>query len=300
MKSHVTIATAPCSWGVWYPDGTPSGTPWQTFLDQATEAGYKALELGPDGYLPTDEAQLRHELDSRGLTLCSGTAVYLFDTYENFDDFKPQVETLCKRLSAFDAKYLVVMDESDVGQYSEKKAAYAPALWNKYFSMFKALGDYTQNEWGIETVYHPHIKSLIETEDEIERMMESTGLRLCFDIGHHAYVNGSGKKGDESALAFMRKWPQKIAYLHFKNVDEAVFARVQAEHLDSDTAFDLDVMCDLADGTVDYTKVKQVLDDIGFSGIGVIEQDMPRATPAVAFAAAKRNLQYLRDIHIID
>ena len=43
----ITIATAPCSWGVWYPDGTPSGTPWHTFLDQAASAGYQALELGP-------------------------------------------------------------------------------------------------------------------------------------------------------------------------------------------------------------------------------------------------------------
>lgn len=49
--SNVKIATAPCSWGVWYADGTPSGTPYKVFLDQAAEAGYKALELGPDGYL---------------------------------------------------------------------------------------------------------------------------------------------------------------------------------------------------------------------------------------------------------
>ena len=35
---HVTIATAPCSWGVWYQDGKPSGTPYETFLSQAAEA----------------------------------------------------------------------------------------------------------------------------------------------------------------------------------------------------------------------------------------------------------------------
>ena len=51
MSLQVTIGTAPCSWGVWWPDGTPSGTPYDIFLDQAAEAGYKALELGPVGYL---------------------------------------------------------------------------------------------------------------------------------------------------------------------------------------------------------------------------------------------------------
>lgn len=298
--SHVTIATAPCSWGVWYADGTPSGTPWQTFLDQAAQAGYKALELGPDGYLPTDEKELRRELESRGLALCSGTACYAFDQFENFDGFKPRVEALCRRLSAFDAKYLVTMDESDVGLYSEKKKEYTPSLWAHYFDMFKAMGEYTRAEWGIETVFHPHIKSLVETEDEIERMMTHTGLRLCYDIGHHAYVNGSGKKGDDNPLRFLRRHADNIPYLHFKNVDEAVFARVQAENLDSDTAFDIDVMGDLAEGTVDYAALKQLLDDIGFAGIGVIEQDMPKATNAQAFAAARRNLDYLRRIHMID
>ena len=64
MSLQVTIGTAPCSWGVWWPDGTPSGTPYNVFLDQAAEAGYKALELGPVGYLPTDIGQLRDELAS--------------------------------------------------------------------------------------------------------------------------------------------------------------------------------------------------------------------------------------------
>lgn len=66
MSIQVTIGTAPCSWGVWWPDGTPSRTPYNVFLDQAAQAGYKTLELGPVGYLPTDVEQLRDELDSGG------------------------------------------------------------------------------------------------------------------------------------------------------------------------------------------------------------------------------------------
>ena len=68
MSLHVVIGTAPCSWGVWWPDGTPSGTPWNVFLDQAAAAGYSALELGPVGYLPTDLEQLKDEIDYAVLT----------------------------------------------------------------------------------------------------------------------------------------------------------------------------------------------------------------------------------------
>ena len=75
MSLQVTIGTAPCSWGVWWPDGTPSGTPYDIFLDQAAEAGYKALELGPVGYLPTDIGQLREELARRDLSAAEQLAM---------------------------------------------------------------------------------------------------------------------------------------------------------------------------------------------------------------------------------
>ena len=298
--SNVKIATAPCSWGVWYADGMPSGTPYEVFLDQAAEAGYKALELGPDGYLPTDEGRLREALAGRGLEVCAGTACYRFDKGVSFADFRPQVEALCRRLAALDAGYLVTMDESEVGLYSEKKKDMDAAAWNNFLTKIRDMGEYTRNEFGIEVVYHPHIKSMIEYEEEIIRLMDFTGLNLCFDTGHHAYDNGNGRLGDPSAPDFMRRFADRIAYLHFKQVDGAVYRKVMDEHIDSDTAFDINVMCDLPDSIIDFTDVKKAMDEIGFSGIAVVESDMPRATTAQAFASAKRNLNYLRDIHIVD
>ena len=36
----IQIATAPCSWGVFYADGGTSGVPYEVFLQQAAEAGW--------------------------------------------------------------------------------------------------------------------------------------------------------------------------------------------------------------------------------------------------------------------
>lgn len=293
------IATAPCSWGVWYADGTPSGTPYGIFLDQAAAAGYASLEMGPDGYLPTDEVLLREELACRNLDICAGTACYQFDRYESFDGFRLPIDALCKRLRAFGAPWLVVMDESDVGDHSEKKAAFSPQKWKNFYEMVRDLGRYTKEEYGIEVVYHPHIKSMVETEAEILRLMDDTALRLCFDVGHHAYVNGGTAFDDRSALDFMRRYPEKIAYLHFKNVDARIRLQVEEEKLGSDAAFDMDVMCDLDKGIIDYKALKKTMEDIGFDGIGVIEQDLPKATTQQAFDAATRNLNYLADIGVI-
>ena len=47
----LTIASAPDSWGVWFPSD-PKQTPWHRFMDEVVEAGYEWIELGPPGYLP--------------------------------------------------------------------------------------------------------------------------------------------------------------------------------------------------------------------------------------------------------
>ena len=73
-RARLRLGSCPDSWGVWFPDD-PSQTPWHRFLDELAEAGYRWLELGPYGYLPTDPARLRDEVDRRGLRV-SGQAVF--------------------------------------------------------------------------------------------------------------------------------------------------------------------------------------------------------------------------------
>jgi inosose dehydratase len=295
----VTIATAPCSWGVWYKDGTPSGTPYSTFLDQAAEAGYTALELGPVGYLPTYAEKLSEELAKRSLSVCAGTACYNLMKAGSLSNLRGELDSLCRLLANFKTPYLVAMDASDVGYLSEKKKYMSPEERLKYINIIKDISKLSFEDYGIKLVYHPHIKTLIETESEIDELLDKAGVDLCFDTGHHAYANGGFEKGEKFTLDFMLKYAKRIAYLHFKNVDGSIMKRVEAEKLDASQAFDMSVMCDLKDGIIDFVELKKVLEKINFDGIAVIEQDMPRATTEQAFATAKRNLQYLRDISII-
>ena len=100
-------------------------------------------------------------------------------------------------------------------------------------------------------------------------------------------------------MDFLLKYHERIASLHFKHVDGKIKKRVFEENLDSDQALDLDVMCDLEDGIIDFRELKTVLETINFEGIGVIEQDMPRATTEQAFTSAKRNLNFLKEINLV-
>jgi inosose dehydratase len=296
---HVKIATAPCSWGVWYKDGRPSGTPFKTFLDQAAAAGYSALELGPVGYLPTDSAKLAYELEKRSLSICAGTACYAFDRAASLADFRGELDKLCSLLSEFKSPYIVVMDESDIGSFGEKKRHMSREERFKNISIIRDMARLTLNNYGINLVFHPHVGTLFEYEEEIIELMDLADVNLCFDTGHHAYSNGGIEKGDCSSLDFMLKYPERIAYLHFKNVDGTIRKRVKDEGMNSHQAFDMNVMCDLEDGIINFIHLKNILEKINFNGIGVIEQDMPRATTDQAFVAAKRNLEYLRQVSIV-
>ena len=182
MSIQVTIGTAPCSWGVWWPDGTPSRTPYNVFLDQAAQAGYKTLELGPVGYLPTDVEQLRDELDSRGLSICGGTACYEFLKASSFADVRKDVDDLCKRLLAFDVHYMMSMDGTAFAPGEKDKLTEAK---KRTFGIFAEMGRYCRETYGVEVLMHPERRSLIETPEELEELID-LGLSICYDNGHFA------------------------------------------------------------------------------------------------------------------
>src|SRR5919206_946327 len=71
-RARLRLGSCPDSWGVWFPDD-PAQTPWPRFLDELAQAGYRWIELGPYGYLPTDPGRLRDEVDRRGLRVAGQT-----------------------------------------------------------------------------------------------------------------------------------------------------------------------------------------------------------------------------------
>ena len=295
MSVQITIGTAPCSWGVWWPDGPPSKTPYDVFLDQAAAAGYQALELGPVGYLPTEIPKLRDELARRNLTICGGTACYDFLHADSFADVRPQVDELCRRLTAFNVRYLMTMDGAPMSRNAKKELG---DRQRRTYGLFGEMGKYCRETYGIEVLMHPERNSLIETRRELEMLID-LGLCICFDNGHYAAANGGWRRGDRSSLDFFETYHDRIPYLHFKNVSGMVRRMELEEHLAPDDPRCDDIMSDLEDGIIDYEEYRDLLSRLNFSGVGIIEQDCPRATTEEAFTRAKKNLEYLRRIGLI-
>ncbi len=295
---EIRIATAPCSWGVFYADGSTSGVPYEVFLRQASEAGYSEIELGPEGYLPEDGTILREALARNHLTVCAGTATVPFGLL-SADGCRGRVTALARRLAELEVRDMVVMDGTAYEPGLEKKADWGAPVWSRIYDGILAINEYLREEFGIRMVFHPHAGTAIEYTAEIENMLEMGEIALCFDTGHHVYCNGGTGRQDQSALNFLKTHRDKIPYLHFKNVDGAVRRRAAQEHWTVAKAFENQVMCNLADGIIDFCELRETLEKIGYCGTAVIEQDMFNQTAEYAYHAAKTNLQYLKQIHMI-
>lgn len=68
----IKFAGAPCCWGVDDPKN-PYLPPWELVLKEASQAGYKGIELGPYGYIPMEIERVKQELTKNDLTIIAGT-----------------------------------------------------------------------------------------------------------------------------------------------------------------------------------------------------------------------------------
>lgn len=78
----MNICGAPSCWGVDDPKN-PYLPPWTRVLSEASQAGYRAIELGPWGYIPNDVDLVAEELNKNGLGIVVGTIFHDLVTPEN-------------------------------------------------------------------------------------------------------------------------------------------------------------------------------------------------------------------------
>lgn len=292
---QLTIGSAPDSWGVWFPDD-PRQIPWPRFLDEIAAAGYAWTELGPFGYLPSDPQTLRPELERRGLSV-SGSFIMadLADPDRSWPEVERQLRGWGPLLQAVGARFLILIDDSYTDLFTG--APRAPAKLDD--TGFRRLVDTTRRAaeiareiYGLTLAFHPHAQTHIEREDQIEALLTATEpelVSLVLDTGHHAYCGGD-------PVAFMRRHHARIPYLHLKSVDRELRDRVAAEGIPFARAVAMGVFVEPALGMVDFIALRGLLQELEYTGFGIVEQDMYPAAPDRPLPIARRTRAYLREI----
>ena len=204
--AKLMVGNAPCSWGTLeFDEAKGEQIRFDRMLDELAEAGYTGTELGDWGYMPTDPAALRAELDNRGLVMLGAfVPVALKDASAHAGGIANAVKTarLLAAVARTPAPYLVLADDN--GSVPERtrlagrvtpEAGLSPAEWKIFAAGADELAHAVYEETGLRTVFHHHCAGYVETPDEIATLLELTNpqrLGLVFDTGHYCYGAGGG------------------------------------------------------------------------------------------------------------
>ncbi len=300
----IRFGNAPCSWGTI--EGIGQGVPYDRMLDELKEAGYEGSELGDYGYMPTDSVRLREEFERRGLVLLGAfEGVYLREASEHAPGEARALRTarLMAALADLDPSWrplLVLADEHSRDPYRFHHAGrirpgegLSPEEWRVVARGVKRIAASVRETVGLETVFHFHAASFVETPEEIETLVELTGIPLVFDTGHYLY--GSGQVEGEVVLEGLRRLAPWVRYVHLKDVDPRVAQEARRRGWNYREAIRNGLFSELGRGAIDFARVFQVLRDLGYRGFATVEQDVlpGMGTPK---ESALRNRMYLRQV----
>ncbi|WP_340556735.1 sugar phosphate isomerase/epimerase family protein [Streptomyces sp. GSL17-111] len=292
-SDRLRIGSAPDSWGVWFPDDERQ-VPWERFLDEVAEAGYDWIELGPYGYLPTDPARLAEETGRRGLRVSAGTVFTALHRGPGvWDETWAHVSRVAELTRAMGAGHLVVIPafwrDDRTGEPVEPPHL-TPERFHDLTTGTERLARRVREEYGLDTVVHPHADTHIATEEHVTRFLDATDsalVNLCLDTGHYAYCGGD-------SVRLIETYGERIGYLHLKQVDPAVLAAVVRDGTPFGPAVRQGVMCEPPAGEPALEPVLAAARKLDVDLFAIVEQDMYPCPPERPLPIARRTRHYLR------
>jgi inosose dehydratase len=256
----VKIAGAPISWGVCEVPGWGHQMTPDRMLAEMRDAGLAATEFGPDGFLPEDPAERSTLLKSHGLGAVGGfVPVVLHDAGH---DPLPEVD---RALEGFgDARTLVLAAATGLDGYDERPVL-SDADWATLVANLDRIAAHVAG-LGRRAALHPHVGTVVERPEEVERVLSGSGVPLCLDTGHLLI-------GGTDPLELARASAGRIAHVHLKDVDAALARRVRAGDVTYTEAVRGGIYRPLGAGDVDIAGIVATLEAAEYAGWYVLEQD---------------------------
>jgi inosose dehydratase len=257
------IAGAPISWGVCEVPGWGPMLEAERVLREVTSLGLNAIELGAPGFLPADVGELTGLLDRHNVRLVGGfVPVVLHDPSLRDATLREATKTaaLFERAGVGSFVSAVVVDAGWAPRY-----ALSDTEWQHLYRMLGEL-DRIAAEHGLQHVVHPHVNTLIETSDDVQRVLDNTTVRWCLDTGHLSI-------GGFDPVEFAKDYGDRVGHVHLKDVTDAVADRLRSGELTLMQATQAGMFRSLGEGDVDLAAVLAELGRHGYDGWYVLEQD---------------------------
>ncbi len=260
------VAGAPISWGICEVPGWGHQLEPDRVLAEMSSLGLSATELGPDGFLPDDAPRINRLIGGYGLVLVAGfIPAVLHDPLQWAVD-RPAVRDRIDLLAMAGAEAVVMAASTgaegyeDSPELDDRQWDHLASALTEVEAMVAATGI------AMRTTLHPHYGTVVETTEQIERLLEVSEVALCLDTGH-VMVGG----GDPLELA--RRHATRIGHVHMKDVDAAMAGKVRTGDISYHDAVAAGLYRPLGEGDVDVAAIVRELDAVGYRGWYVLEQD---------------------------
>ena len=286
----INIAGAPISWGVcevpnWGHQMEPSRV-----LREMSELGLGATEFGPDGFLPMQPELNASILKEHNMIAVGGFVPVVLHRADH--DPVPAVKKELESYKAAGAKVLVLAANSGIDGYDAKLPVLTDDDWQILFNNLNRLQQIAA-EVGVKAVLHPHVGTMIETQDHVMRVVAGSTIPFCLDTGHMII-------GGTDPVAFAQNHAGRVAHSHLKDVDLSWAKKVQNNELSYYDAVVQGMYRPLGQGDVDIRAIVRSLIKSGYTGWFVLEQDnVITAEPGVnqgPMADAKASVEFLRGV----
>jgi inosose dehydratase len=280
------IAGAPVSWGVCEVPGWGYQLPRERVLAEMRDLGLTATEFGPDGYLPPDPAERAALLATHNLTAAGGFVPVVLHE----GDPVPEID---RALDGFgpdhDAILVLAAATGETGY--DKRPELDERGWATLLANLGRVIAYGRDR-GFATTLHPHVGTMVETRDDVYRVLDGSAASLCLDTGH-LLIGGT----DPAELA--RQAPERIGHVHLKDVSGPVAEQVADGAISYSDGVRAGLYQPLGQGDVDVARVVRALSMTGYQGWYVLEQDTVLTGPPEGEGPVSRvreSLTYLRTL----
>jgi len=284
----IKLGIAPIAWSN---DDMPElggETTLEQCLSEASKAGFTGIESG--GKFPKNSKELIPKLEKENLQLCSGWygATLLKNTpKEEFKLMREQMDLFkdCKSPCMVFAEVTNSV-QGDPKTPLSKKPKLSEDEWKLLISRINEISKMMIDE-NMPLAYHHHMGTVIETENETRRLIESTSdsVKLLIDTGHMLFAGGNSIKLTEDFM-------ERIIHVHCKDIRKNVLEKSLKNDSTFRQAFLDGAFTVPGDGCIDYKPFLTVLKNRNYEGWLVVEaeQDPAKANP---FKYAKIGYNYL-------
>jgi len=229
-------------------------------------AGYAGVEMF-DGNLRAYEDRpddLRRLLDEAGLALVAVYSGANFIYREILEEEFWRIERAAALATSFGASNLVV------GGGAQRSTGTTDDDYLRLAEGLDRVVDLATG-YGLRASYHPHLTTIVEGPEQVDRILSMSRIGFCPDTAHLAAGGGD-------PVALIRRHADRVTHVHLKDFSPEPFG-----------------FHPLGRGIIDVPAVIQALRDGGYDGWATVELDTFDGAPGAAADESHRYLAPLLD-----